>query len=104
MATAEISVGMVMGAGGPTYAPARASQTLATTTANTVATLSGFSGTYTVMDSDYLTVTIRGSTSGAYVAIGKVATTAPRRYIGEGQTIDIGPLKAGDTINIADVA
>jgi hypothetical protein len=104
MATAEISVGQVMGAGAPTYAPARASQTLTTTTANAVAALVGFSGPYQVLDGDYLTVTMRGSTAGAYVAIGKVATTNPRQYIAEGQTIDIGPLKAGDTINIADVA
>ena len=104
MATAEIRIGCVMGAGAPVYAPPQASQTLTTTTANTVAAPATFGGAYQILDGDYLTVTMRGSTSGAYVAISKVATTNPRQYIAEGQTIDIGPLKAGDTVNIADVA
>lgn len=104
MATAEISLGTVMGAGAPTYAPPKASQTLTTSTSNTAATLASFGGTYTVLDGDYLTVTMRGSTSGAYLAISKVATSAPRLYLPEGVAVDVGPLKAGDTINIADVA
>ena len=104
MATAEISVGSVMGAGAPVYRPAVASQTLTTSTSNTVASLTSFSGPYAILDGDHVAITMRGSTSGAYVAIGKVATSAPRMYIAEGQTKDIGPLKAGDTINIADVA
>lgn len=104
MATAEISVGQVMGAGAPTYAPAKASQTLTTSTSNAVASLTSFGGAYDVLDGDWVTVAARGSTAGQYVAIGKTAATAPRRYVAEGQSIDIGPLKAGDTINVIDVA
>lgn len=103
MATAEIRVGSVMGGAAPVYNPARASDTLTTTTSNAVASLATFGGgAYTVLDGDFVRVTARGA--GQYVAISKVATSDPRDYIPDGGSIDIGPLKAGDTINVADVA
>lgn len=104
MATAEIRVGLAMGSGAPVYNPPRASATLTTTTTSAAASLTTFGGAYSIQDGDFVKVTARGSTSGQYVAISKSATTHPREYVAEGQSVDIGPLKAGDTINVADVA
>lgn len=95
MANAEIRIGGAMASGAPVYNPPKASQTLSTSTSNSVASL-------TVLDGDIVRVVARGA--GQYVAISKVATTAPRDYIPDGGSIDIGPLKAGDTINVADLA
>lgn len=102
MATAEITIAGVMGGGAPVYQPAKASDTLTTTTTTAAAVLTDARGTYTVEAGDYVRVMARGAAQ--YVAISKSAQTDPRVCIPDGGSIDIGPLQAGDTINVADVA
>jgi len=94
MGVAAISLGAVMGGGAPVYAMPRVSQEV-----NTTATTQN--ATVTVESGDYLRV---ASLSGNIaVAINKTAATSPRLIVAASTYIDIGPLKAGDTIALIDV-
>lgn len=94
MATAEISLQSVMGAGAPVYAMAEQSQTLTTTTSSAASSV--------IPTRDGLFARIVANGGALYVAISKTSDTAPRHYVPAGTAIDIGPLKTGDTINARD--
>jgi len=102
MGVAEISIGQVMGSGVPAYGAAFASQTMTTTTTSAAAALTDANGAaYAIRDGDFVRIVAR--TTDLYIGIGKSATTAPRRTVLLGTHIDIGPLKVGATINVADI-
>lgn len=93
MATVHVEMGAVMGGGAPVYSGIRASQTITSSGSNQVSTIIAESG-------EYARITAGGGA--VYVAVGKAASSDPRRYLLAGQTIDIGPLSRGNTINIID--
>lgn len=94
MAFAEISFGGAMGGGAPVYAMPGKSETITTSGSNAA-------GTQTAGSGAFCRITARGGN--IYIAVAKTAATAPRVYIPDGATLDIGPLKEGDIVNAIDV-
>ena len=95
MGIAHISMGSVMGGGAPVYSMCTKSQTVNTTSTTAAATI-------IADDGDYLRV-VAMSGSIAF-AINKTAATEPRMVVPVGAACDIGPLKAGDTVQLIDFA
>jgi len=94
MGIGYISARPVMGQGAPVYGPVRASEVVNTTATNAVATI-------VINGGDFIRVVAR--VNDIHLAINKTAATEPRDTIPAGTSIDIGPLKQGDVLNLIDV-
>lgn len=97
MAKVYVSFGRVMGGGAPVYAPTPSSSSPAITSSATSQQASIIAG-----DGDYATVFATGGA--VRIAFGPTPTAVANsgRVIGDGQSIDLGPLKNGDKIAIID--
>lgn len=95
MATVHVEFGGAMGGGAPVYTGLRASETITTSGASQAAAITAESGEY---------ARVSALDAAVYVAVSRPAEYDPRRVVLAGASLDIGPLKAGDTINLIDAA
>lgn len=95
---AQVEIGGAMGAGAPVYPPVPYHAETLTTTTSAQTTKAARSG-------DYARVTAIGAA--VMVAVGKnptaLASGAGMRYVPDGASLDMGPLKDGDLVACIDV-
>jgi len=97
MAKVYVSFGRVMGGGAPVYAPTPSSSSRAITSS-----ASSQQASITAGDGDYATVLATGGAIRIAFGPSPIAVEDSGRVVGDGQSIDLGPLKNGDTIAIID--
>lgn len=97
MAKVYVTLGRVMGGGAPVYAPTPSASGAVITSSSSSQTAAPVAG-----DGDYATIYASGGA--VRIAVGPTPTAVLNagRPVGDGQTIDIGPLKLGDKIAVID--
>jgi len=97
MAKVYVSFGRVMGGGAPVYSPTPSSSSAVITTSGASQQASIVAG-----DGDYATVYATGGAIRIAFGPSPIAVANSGRVVGDGQSIDLGPLKNGDKIAIID--
>ena len=96
MSAIHITLGQVMGAGAPVFAPTpRAVQALASDSTSTASTI-------TADDGDYACIAAYGGDVLITIGPSPVAATGTGYRIATGTRMEFGPLKAGDRIAVID--
>lgn len=97
MATVDIRFGPVMGGGAPAYQKGGKYQTISSTASSQQSTI-------IASDGDFARVSSVGGKVRIAFAASPTAIADDGEWVLDGQTIDVGPLSAGDKIAVIDAS